>query len=250
LFFGRHPILPVDLLIPSKRNNGESEKQVSHTSYVDDWKKRMEEAYRVASQNVEKSAQRGKTSYDLKAYGTAVWSVGDHVLVRNLLEKGGPGKLRSYWEQEIYVVVDRPKDDLPVYDVKKLNGTGRVRRLHRSLLLLCNSLPIPDDCRRSKARTRRQQKRRNGNITSESSDSSADVTLTITSKGKPLNPLAKVFTPAGSSDGNVQEVLVPTQNLQEAGTIEVMETYSGSHLTSEPYVDCNDDDNPSVSLSD
>jgi hypothetical protein len=114
LFFGRHPILPVDLLIPSKRNNGESEKQVSYTSYVDDWKKRMEEAYRVASQNVEKSAQRGKTSYDLKAYGTAVLSVGDHVLVRNLLEKGGPGKLRSYWEQEIYVVVDRPKDDLPV----------------------------------------------------------------------------------------------------------------------------------------
>jgi hypothetical protein len=39
--------------------------------------------------------------------------------------------------------------------------------------------------------------------------------------------------------------------LQEAGTIEVMETSSGSHLTSEPYVDCNDDDdNPSASLSD
>jgi hypothetical protein len=66
LFFGLHPILPVDLVIPSKRGNGESEKQVSYISYVVDWKKRMEEAYRVASQNVEKSAQRGKTNYDLK----------------------------------------------------------------------------------------------------------------------------------------------------------------------------------------
>ena len=52
-------------------------------------------------------------------------SVGDYVLVRNLLGKGGPGKLRSYWEQEIYVIVDRTNDDQPDYDVKKLNGSGK-----------------------------------------------------------------------------------------------------------------------------
>lgn len=45
---------------------------------------------------------------------------------------------------DINVVVDRPRKDLPVYDIRKLNGTRRVLRLHRSLFLLymCNSLPV------------------------------------------------------------------------------------------------------------
>lgn len=53
----------------------------------------MEEAYYVASQNISTSAKRGKSNYDSNGYGTTVLNVGDHVLVRNLLEKGGPGNV-------------------------------------------------------------------------------------------------------------------------------------------------------------
>lgn len=47
----------------------------------------MEEAYYVASQNISTSAKRGRSNYDSNGYGTTVLNVGDHVLVRNLLEE-------------------------------------------------------------------------------------------------------------------------------------------------------------------
>lgn len=48
-FFGRHPVLPVDIVLPNKRVEEESKSRVSCTAYVTEWKKRMEEAYHVAS---------------------------------------------------------------------------------------------------------------------------------------------------------------------------------------------------------
>ena len=53
----------------------------------------------------------------------------------------GTGKLKSYWEKEIYVVV--PCDpDLPIYKIKRKNGSKPIRTIHRNLLLQCNELPF------------------------------------------------------------------------------------------------------------
>ena len=83
---------------------------------------------------------KGKKQHDKKAtYSTL--EPGDRVLIRNLTERGGPGKLRSHWEDVIHIVVDR-KPDSPVYEVKPETGNGRHRVLHRNLLLPCDFLPL------------------------------------------------------------------------------------------------------------
>ena len=117
------------------------------------------------------------------------------IMYLTVLEKGGPRKLRSYWEQEIYVIVDHPNDDLPVYDVKKLNGSDKVSRLHRNLLLLCNYLPVPENCPKSREQHSQRGRKPRRKLQLGSSDSSSGVNLTITTTKKPLNPLTEVFTP-------------------------------------------------------
>ena len=43
--------------------------------------------------------------------------IGGRVLVRNLSERGGPGKLCSFWEHKIYIIKERKDDDRLVYAV-------------------------------------------------------------------------------------------------------------------------------------
>ena len=100
----------------------------------------MTEAYELASTHSRKSAELGKVQYDKRVRHTTLYE-GDRVIVRNLSHQGGPGKLRPYWEQEMYVVTQKRKD-IPVYEVRPENGGGRSRVLHRNLLLPCSYLPV------------------------------------------------------------------------------------------------------------
>lgn len=137
LLFGCHPRLPVDLLF----GLAEQADPVSSKGYAEKWRKRMTEAYRVANQNSLSSSAKGKSYYDQKVRGV-VLKPGDRVLVRNLGERGGPGKLRSYWEKRVYVVREQVSDN-PVYVIQpEGDHHGRTRTLHRNLLLLVNELPV------------------------------------------------------------------------------------------------------------
>ncbi|KAI7808142.1 hypothetical protein IRJ41_017324 [Triplophysa rosa] len=137
LLYGRHPRLPVDLIF----GLAEPTEEITPKGYAKQWAHRMSEAYQIAESHSRQSSARGKAQYDRKVRGV-VLKAGDRVLVRNLGERGGPGKLRSYWEKAVYVVKEQVSNN-PVYVIYPENSDrGKTRTLHRNLLLLVNDLPV------------------------------------------------------------------------------------------------------------
>ncbi|CAB4040755.1 Retrovirus-related Pol poly from transposon [Paramuricea clavata] len=113
-----------------------SEHAQSYETYVENWRKAMEQAHQIASQKASKASTKGKRQFDKKARAVLL-KPGDRVLVRNLRETGGPGKIRAYWEKDIYIVTQQKGTNVPVYEVKRESGLGTPRVLHRNLLLPC-----------------------------------------------------------------------------------------------------------------
>lgn len=99
----------------------------------------MQEAYKIVAANAKKRTDRGKKYYYLKAKNVALVP-GDRVLMKNVCEKGGLGKLCSYSEDKVHIVLRRINGDLPVYEIRPENGKTRVSSLHRNLLFHCIQL--------------------------------------------------------------------------------------------------------------
>ena len=137
LLFGRHPRLPIDIVL----NREPPSRFQTYPAYVKQWRNAMDEAYKLASEKARQNAGKGKKHYDKRARAV-VLEPGDRVLVRDMKPKEGPSKLRSYWEKDIFVVVERKGSNSPVYEVKPEKNEGRHRVLHRNMLLPCAYLPI------------------------------------------------------------------------------------------------------------
>uniref|UniRef100_A0A8C2FHY4 Gypsy retrotransposon integrase-like protein 1 n=1 Tax=Cyprinus carpio TaxID=7962 RepID=A0A8C2FHY4_CYPCA len=202
LLYGRSPRLPIDILFNLKTD----EEYGTYQDYVSRWKERMSEAYQIASKTASKTAARGKAYYDQKAQGRDL-QPGDRVLIRNLTPRGGPGKIRSYWEDQVHVVKERKHAESPVYEVRPEREKGKSRVIHRNLLLPCDFLPLEreksDRLRSQNARntTKRNKIDRDKNtqfpVHSES-ESEEEYVLTGRWQEKdhmPLNPRAPPFKP-------------------------------------------------------
>jgi transposase InsO family protein len=150
LMFGRESRLPIDGIFPNAGKDGDSEE--SYGSFVDNWKSRMDEAFQLAARSSKKVDDGNKKRYDARARSVEI-EIGDRVVVQNR-NKGGTGKLNSYWNPDVYVVVGK-RDDIPVYDLREYrdvstrmaSGTkpSKIRRLHRNLLKKVNEMREPEN---------------------------------------------------------------------------------------------------------
>lgn len=226
LLFGRAPRLPIDLMfeLPS------AEKGDTHEDYVEKWKRRMQEAYQLASKTALREGGRGKEYYDRKAFGAELLP-GDRVLVRNLSGRGGPGKLRSYWEERVHIVTQKKHQDTPVYEVKPEMGSGRPRMLHRNMLLPCDFLPV-DEPLPSRTKKKSQNRNKAGKKTQPApqqavSEAESDLEeeddrwgfmitpeqhITPNQASHQLNPEAEEFEPCPASTGTGLHTVMDTED--------------------------------------
>lgn len=170
LMFGRHPRLAVDAYLGL---NSEDQSISSKDHYVTKLKKRLHFAYKVASKEAEKSAERNKTRYDAKVRESTL-DIGDRVLVRNVAFKG-KHKLADKWERDPYVVIHIPDSSIPVFKVKKESGRHEIKTLHRNMLLPFSYIPRTSefhDSSLSNEDSSVQKQRRNGGGSSHTPSSS------------------------------------------------------------------------------
>eukprot|EP00794_Sanderia_malayensis_P012339 gene12339-13613_t len=209
------------------RRSRSSIKRADHSGYVERWRAAMKEAYQIASDRSQVSQARGKDNYD-RRIPSSVLQENDGVLVRNLSERGGPGKLRAHWEKEVHRVVKRLNDTSPVYEiVSERNPRSQSRVLHRNLLLPCNELPIDTaPVNHQEKRTRNQRHRNRGcqrhnsntvPYTQSASDNEDDVLIFIPNQDSSTVPPASnsVQNPESSSDENASDDTADTSKENE-----------------------------------
>ncbi|VDI21804.1 Hypothetical predicted protein [Mytilus galloprovincialis] len=79
-----------------------------------------------------------------------------------ILAFDGKHKLADKWEEDPYQIVNQPNKEIPVYEVKKENGTGRKKTLHRNLLLPIGFLPKTVESEITPAPRQRRKPQRSG----------------------------------------------------------------------------------------
>ena len=142
LLMGRESRLRIDGVFPDFGESGKTG-TMTYGNFVTDWRKRMSEAFELANQRSDRAKQYHKAKYDNKVRGLEI-GVGDRVLLQTCV-KEGTGKLQSFWQPEVYVVVSK-RSHIPVYEIRKYGvPNAKVKVVHRNLLKCVNELAPPEE---------------------------------------------------------------------------------------------------------
>ena len=131
MMFGRQPRLPIDIAMGLYLED-----------VTDDFIKNQQEifrtAYDIASRKTREAGQKQKKYYDKGRSKRAsdILTPGTQVLVKRtgFQERH---KLADVWEEDVYIIIDQPHKDIPVYTIENQSDES-VKTVHRNLLL-----PLP-----------------------------------------------------------------------------------------------------------
>ena len=142
LMFLRYPRLKVDWLFA---NDSDQELPgLSSIQYVNELRERLTEAYALADKHARAQGQANKRRYDRRVRPSGL-AIGGRVLIRNVAIHERR-KLSNRWLPDVYVVLrQQGGEGSPVYVLKREDGKGGERTLHRNLLLNCDCLPLPEE---------------------------------------------------------------------------------------------------------
>jgi len=141
LMFGRKPRIAIDAVLGLLSSD---EQPRDYGDYMLELKGRLTQAYELATKACKSAQGKQKTYYDKKVRG-AVVQLGDRVLVK-IVAFEGKHKISDRWERDVYVIEQQPNQEVPVYVIRREDGEGPVRTLHRNLLLPVSPLPIDIMC--------------------------------------------------------------------------------------------------------
>ncbi|KAK3091744.1 hypothetical protein FSP39_022296 [Pinctada imbricata] len=221
LMFGREPRLPVDLAFGINK-----QPQKGLTKYIDDLRERMKTAYERATASAQEARSRQKENYDYKVRGSNI-KEGDRVLVK-IVAFDGKHKIADRWKDDTYIVTKQPNPMIPVYIVKRKNGEGKKRTLHRNLLLPIGYLdsyhsrptPAPRRLGQSERKSRQETHtdRDTDIIDTDSEDdnvSEVPVPHTVESKKNDVDDTPTVLS--DSHEGNVEDAQLVELSDTEVG---------------------------------
>jgi hypothetical protein len=223
LMYGRNPRLPVDLAFGLCKESTD----MSYSEYVSDLKERLESAYDKAMKQEGHLKGAYKARYDAKVRG-AVLSKGDRVLVRKMYFAQGRHKIDNKWEEEIYIVIGKPNSEIPVYEIRREDQKGRVRRMHRNLLLpvnhICEEWQTDVKTKSDKGQNRVKLRSDINECESEcesDTESESDVEMTVNRSRRiaHVNDHVNVEN-AGNVNANVQDRVEQEEEMEESVSAE------------------------------
>ena len=138
LLFGCTPKFPINLIILSPAADHE---QTTNLPYVDKLKEQMTQAYEITNRKSMQRKSKDVERHNAKRLRASILLPGDHVLVRNMSERGWTGKLKSFWEDKVHIVLETYGENPVLYRVQAENYPNvRTRNLHRNMLQPCDDL--------------------------------------------------------------------------------------------------------------
>ena len=140
LMMGRKPRLAVDL---NMGTNLPEHGPTSSYKYVQDLERRLLWSHKLAQKQMEKMANKAKKYYD-RTVKCSKLAPGDLVLVKKFGFRG-KHKIQYRWENQVYEVLESCHSSLLVFRIRKEDGTGNIRVVHRNLLLPFRSRILDED---------------------------------------------------------------------------------------------------------